>query len=150
MDKSSDALDAATYFAALHKRINGGRMPNSLVGSLLGQNITASQANQLGLANANAAAGQQLIGNGAQQASWNAAQGMHTGAQMPLYPKARDVRNERLEMHVKITQAENGFIVNVCNAYGDILQPHIAATMEDVTTIVTSQLASRMLDRTER
>jgi hypothetical protein len=99
--------------------------------------MSQGNSGQLGLAN-----------NGAAQ--WNAAQGMNTGAQMPLYPKTYEVRNERLEMLVKIVQAENGFIVNICNSYGDVLHPHIAASMEDVTTIVTSQLASRMLDRTER
>jgi enoyl-CoA hydratase/carnithine racemase len=102
MDKSSDALDAATYFAALHKRINGGRMPNSLVGSLLGQNITASQANQLGLANG--AAQQSLLNNGAQQAQWNASANIVKGTIKPMYP---DVRNDRLELFFKVTQVEN-------------------------------------------
>ena len=143
MDKSSDALDAATYFAALHKRINGGRMPNSLVGSLLGQNITASQVSMMSQGNS----GQLGLANNAAQGNWASSSNIAQGA---LYPKTYDVRNERLEMMVKIVQAENGFIVNICNAYGDILHPHIAASMEDVTTIVTSQLASRMLDRTER
>ena len=143
MDKSSDALDAATYFAALHKRINGGRMPNSLVGSLLGQNITASQVSMM----SQGSSGQLGLANNAAQGNWASSSNIAQGA---LYSKTYDVRNERLEMMVKIVQAENGFIVNICNAYGDILHPHIAASMEDVTTIVTSQLASRMLDRTER
>ena len=53
-------------------------------------------------------------------------------------------------MLVKITEAENGFIVGICNSYGEVMSPHIAATMEDVNTVITSQLASKMLDRTER
>lgn len=146
MDESSDALDAAVYTAALHRQINGGCMPSSIVGSMLGQNISSGQLG--GIANS---AAQQANNAAQQQAQWNAAQGM-AGAQMPMYPKTMDVRvdRSRLEMHVKITQAENGFIVGISNAYGEILSPHIAATMEDVTTIITSQLASKMLDRTEQ
>jgi hypothetical protein len=141
MDKSSDALDAATYFAALHKRINGGRMPNSLVGSLLGQNITSSQASMMSQGNS----GQLGLANNAAQ--WNPSANIVKGTIKPMYP---DVRNDRLELFFKVTQAENGFIVGISNHYGDVVQPHIATTMEDVTTIVTSQLASRMLDRTEQ
>lgn len=152
MSLGSDVIDAAVYCTGLLKRINGGLMPNSIVGSLLGQNITSSQASmmsqgnsgQLGLA----------LGN-------NAAQGMHTGAMSPLQANSTwsgaqvtktpyAIDRGRMEMLVKITEAENGFIVGICNSYGEVMSPHIAATMEDVNTIITSQLASKMLDRTER
>ena len=121
-------------------------MSNSILGSLLGQNITsqaafnAAQNNsaQLGLAQNNAAQGMHAGAIGMQNATWSG-------------PKVSrpEVKPDRTEMHVKITQAENGFIVGICNSYGDVLSPHIAVTMEDVNTIITSQLASRMLDRSE-
>ena len=138
----SDVIDAAVYFTGLLKRINGGLMPNTIVGSLLGANISASPA--------------AMMSQGG-----NAAQGMHTGAMSPLQANSTRygpqvtktpyaIDRGRMEMLVKITEAENGFIVGICNSYGDVLTPHIAATMEDVNTIITSQLASKMLDRTER
>ncbi len=55
----------------------------------------------------------------------------------------------KVELGLQIIQAENGFIVHVGNHYGGLTDVHIAATLEDVNTIITSQLASRMLDRTE-
>jgi hypothetical protein len=98
-------------------------------------------------------------------AAGNAAQGMHAGAQnsilasntaisnSPLVAKAsvgpdRTYRS-KVELSLNIIQAENGFIVHVGNHYGGLTDVHIAATLEDVNTIITSQLASRMLDRTE-
>lgn len=142
MSLGSDVIDAAVYCTGLLKRINGGLMPNSLIGSLLGQNITSSQASMMSQGN-------------------NAAQGMHTGAMSPLQANSTwsgaqvtktpyAIDRGRMEMLVKITEAENGFIVGICNSYGEVMSPHIAATMEDVNTVITSQLASKMLDRTER
>ena len=55
----------------------------------------------------------------------------------------------KVELSLQIVQAENGFIVHVGNHYGSLTDVHIAATLEDVNTIITAQLASRMLDRTE-
>ncbi len=97
----------------------------------------------------------------------NAAQGMHAGAQhsilasntvgqianTPLVMKTnigpeRTIRS-KVELSLQIVQAENGFIVHVGNHYGSLTDVHIAVTLEDVNTIITSQLASRMLDRTE-
>ncbi len=60
----------------------------------------------------------------------------------------RTIRS-KVELGLNIIQAENGFIVHVGNHYGGLTDVHIAATLEDVNTIITSQLASRMLDRTE-
>ena len=50
-------------------------------------------------------------------------------------------------MQLDIVQADNGFIVNIGDDHFGGRTPHIAVTIEDVTTIITSQLASRMLDR---
>ncbi len=55
----------------------------------------------------------------------------------------------KVELSLNIIQAENGFIVHIGHHYGGLTDVHIAATLEDVNTIITSQLASRMLDRTE-
>lgn len=52
----------------------------------------------------------------------------------------------RLEIGLNITQADNGFVIHISNHYG-AAEVHIAKTIEEVTNIITSQLASRMLDR---
>ena len=105
------------------------------------------------------------MNTGISSAMGNAAQGMHAGAQnsvlasnaaisnTPLVAKTslgpdRIIRS-KVELSLNIIQAENGFIVHVGNHYGGLTDVHIAATLEDVNAIITSQLASRMLDRTE-
>lgn len=142
MDESSDALDSAVYAAELYNQIQQEQMMG--LNSIMGQGMIGNAQNSL--------MGSGGISNGsisnAQQASWNAA----TLAQGPqvtksLYPYKEN--KPRVEMNVKITQAENGFIVSLANHYGDVLEPHIAVTIEDICTIITSQLASRMLDRAE-
>jgi len=69
--------------------------------------------------------------------------------QAPLVSKRYmpDTYSSRLEMNLSIVQADNGFVVNVGNEYGSRADVHIAKTIEEVTTIITSQLASRMLDK---
>jgi hypothetical protein len=52
-------------------------------------------------------------------------------------------------MQLDIIQADNGFIVNIGDDHFTGRTPHVAMTIEDICTIITSQLASRMLDRTE-
>ncbi len=108
-----------------------------------------------------------LMNTGIASSMGNAAQGMHAGAQhsilasntvgqianTPLVMKTnigpeRTIRS-KVELSLQIVQAENGFIVHVGNHYGSLTDVHIAVTLEDVNTIITSQLASRMLDRTE-
>jgi hypothetical protein len=108
-----------------------------------------------------------LMNTGIASAMGNAAQGMLAGAQQstlsnntvgqiantPLVARTslgtdRIIRS-KVELSLNIIQAENGFIVHVGNHYGGLTDVHIAATLEDVNTIITSQLASRMLDRTE-
>jgi hypothetical protein len=74
-------------------------------------------------------------------------------ANTPLVMKTNPIPERtyrsKVELSLQIIQAENGFIVHVGNHYGGLTDVHIAATLEDVNTIITSQLASRMLDRTE-
>lgn len=142
MDESSDALDSAVYAAELYNQIQQEQMMG--LNSIMGQGMIGNAQNSL--------MGSGGISNGsisnAQQAAWNAA----TLAQGPKVTKSSYPYKEnkpRVEMNVKITQAENGFIVGLANHYGEMLEPHIAVTIEDVCTIITSQLASRMLDRTE-
>ena len=139
MDESSDALDSAVYAAELYNRIKQEQMMG--LNSIMGQGIISNAANSL--------MGSSAISNGsisnAQQAAWNAATLANTTKPFQLYKDNKP----RVDMHLKITQAENGFIVSVASNYGDVLEPHIAVTIEDVCTIITSQLASRMLDRSE-
>ena len=136
----SDEVDAFTYSAmrgmttkelqevqvkrlsaATQRQINGGLMNSGMAGAL-----------------GNAVQGSVLSNNTA------------TISNSPLVMKTPD-RNYRskVELSLNIVQAENGFIVHVGNHYGGLTDVHIAATLEDVNTIITSQLASRMLDRTE-
>lgn len=111
--------------------------------SIMGQGMISNAQNSL--------MGSGAIANGsvsnAQQAAWNAA----TLARSPQVTKSYPYKENkpRVEMNLKIVQAENGFIVSLANHYGEVLEPHIAVTIEDICTIITSQLASRMLDRTE-
>jgi hypothetical protein len=142
MDESSDALDSAVLSAEFFKRINGGDLDMGL-NSIMGQGIIGNAANSLmgtgGMSNG-------AISN-AQQAQWNAAQ----LAQSPMVTKSSHPYKEnkpRLSMNVNIVQADNGFIVNVGEMYTGTT-PHIAATIEDVCAVITSQLASRMLERVE-
>ncbi len=106
-----------------------------------------------------------LMNSGMAGALGNAAQGMHAGAQNSVLASNATISNaplvmktnigpertyrSKVELSLNIIQAENGFIVHVGNHYGGLTDVHIAATLEDVNTIITSQLASRMLDRTE-
>lgn len=114
------------------------------MGGLLGTSIGPT-----GIAN-NIAAQNQAYGAQASQANiWQTPQvtKSHVAMQTGGGYKAKS----RVELMVHIVEAENGFVVNVGQAgFGHTSAAHIAATMEDITTIVTSQLASRMLDRTER
>lgn len=90
------------------------------------------------------------LGIGAQAAA-NTLVSSSSIANTPLVAKtARGMAegyNPRLEMHLTIVQADNGFVINLGNEYGGRADIHIAATIEDVNIIITSQLASRMLDR---
>lgn len=141
MDESSDALDSAVYAAEFFKRINGGDLDMGL-NSIMGQGIIGNAANSLmgtgGMSNG-------AISN-AQQAQWNAAQQPLVQRTNPSAPYKEN--KPRLSMNVNIVQADNGFIVHVGEMYTDTT-PHIAATIEDVCTVITSQLASRMLERVE-
>lgn len=149
MDESSDALDSAVYAAELYNQIQQEQMMG--LNSIMGQGMIGNAQNSL------MGSGLGIGSNGAvsnaQQAALNVA-AMHNTA-TTLGPKIikssypYKENKPRVEMNVKITQAENGFIVSLANHYGEVLEPHIAVTIEDVMTIITSQLASRMLDRTE-
>jgi hypothetical protein len=141
MDKSDDALDSAALSAGFFKRINGGRMDTGDMAamglnSIMGQGMIGNAQNS-------------LMGNAAQQASWNAAQ---INANPPLIVKSSYPYKEnkpRVSMQLDIVQADNGFIVNIGEEPFSGRTPHVALTIEDICTIITSQLASRMLDRAE-
>ena len=140
MDESSDALDSAVYAAELYKQIQQEQMMG--LNSIMGQGMIGNAQNSL------MGSGLGIGSNG------NAAAAMHNTATTigPKIIKSSYPYKEnkpRVEMNVKITQAENGFIVSLANHYGEVLEPHIAVTIEDVMAIITSQLASRMLERTE-
>ena len=138
MDESSDALDSAVYAAELYNRIKQEQMMG--LNSIMGQGMVGNAANSL------MGSGLTAMQN-SQQAALNAALAQGPQITKSSYPYKEN--KPRVDMHLKITQAENGFIVSVASNYGYVLEPHIAVTIEDVCTIITSQLASRMLDRTE-
>jgi hypothetical protein len=135
MEESSDAIDAAIYAAALYNQKQEQAMG---LNSIMGQGMIGNAQNSL------MGSG---LGIGAQQAApWNNAA---TPAHITKSQYADRDAKPRVSMNVKIVQAENGFIVTLGNHYGDLVDPHIAVTIEDICTIITSQLASRMLDRAE-
>lgn len=94
------------------------------------------------------------LGVGSQAAIGNSVLASNTAntliANAPLVAKtARGMAegySTRLEIGLNITQADNGFVIHISNHYG-AAEVHIAKTIEEVTNIITSQLASRMLDR---
>ena len=144
MDDSSDAMDSAVYAAELYNQIQQEQMMG--LNSMMGQGIIGNAQNSL--MGSGLGSGLGIGSNG------NAAAAMHNtattlGPQIIKSSYPYKENKPRVEMNVKITQAENGFIVSLANHYGEVLEPHIAVTIEDVMTIITSQLASRMLDRTE-
>jgi hypothetical protein len=109
--------------------------------SIMGQGMIGNAANSL-IGNGAIAGGS--ISN-AQQAAWNTAQLAHTTKSSYPYKENKP----RVSMELSIIQADNGFIVNIGEEQYTGRTPHVAMTIEDVCTIITSQLASRMLDRTE-
>ena len=112
--------------------------------SIMGQGIIGNAANSL--------MGSGAIANGsisnAQQAAWNTAM-LSQGPQVTKSSYPYKENKPRVSMHLDIIQADNGFIVNIDDGKFVERVPHVALTIEDVCTIITSQLASRMLDRTE-
>ena len=148
MDKRDDALDSAALSAGFFRHLNGGLMDAGDLAamglnSIMGQGMIGNAQNSLmGGAIANGSV------SNAQQAAWNAA----TLARSPQVAKSvypdKD-HKPRLNMSLSIVQADNGFIVNIQGAPYTDPAPHIAPTIEDICNIITAQLASRMLDRTE-
>jgi hypothetical protein len=137
MEESSDALDSAVYAAELYNQIKQEQVMG--LNSIMGQGMISNAQNSLmGGSIANGA-----ISN-AQQASWNAAQLAQAKSSYPYKEN-----KPRVSMELSIIQADNGFIVNIGEEQYTGRTPHVAMTIEDVCTIITSQLASRMLDRTE-
>ena len=98
----------------------------------------------------------------------NAAQGMIGGslgagalsqtianAQAQAYNQAVMARTphvkyeKRMTLHVNIEQAGNGFIVGFANHYGEIIDKRVATNIEQVQEIITSEMASRMLEESK-
>ncbi len=121
--KELQEVQAKRLSAATQRQINGGLMNTGIAGAM-----------------GNAAQGSVLASNAA-------ISNTPLVARTSLGPD-RAYRS-KVELGLQMIQAENGFIVHVGNHYGGLTDVHIAATLEDVNTIITSQLASRMLDRTE-
>lgn len=141
MDESSDALDSAVYAAELYNQIRQEQVMG--LNSIMGQGMIGNAANSL-IGNGAIASGS--ISNAQQAQAWNnAATLAHTTKSS--YPFKEN--KPRVNMELNIVQADNGFIVNIGEDPFTGRTPHIAATIEDICTIITSQLASRMLDRTE-
>jgi hypothetical protein len=121
--KELQEVQAKRLSAATQRQINGGLMNTGIAGAM-----------------GNAAQGSVLASNAAIS---------NTPLVMKTSPGPDRIIRSKVELSLNIIQAENGFIVHVGNHYGGLTDVHIAATLEDVNTIITSQLASRMLDRTE-
>jgi len=136
MEESSDALDSAVYAAELYNQIKQEQMMG--LNSIMGQGMIGNAQNSL-------MGGSIANGASAQQAAWNAAQ--LSQVTKSSYPYKEN--KPRVSMELSIIQADNGFIVNIGEEQYTGRTPHVAMTIEDVCTIITSQLASRMLDRTE-
>lgn len=139
----SDEVDAFTYAAAAMSTEQLQKLEVKRLSAATQRNINGGLMNT-GIASAmgNAAQGSILSNNTVGQI-----------ANTPLVMKTnigpeRTIRS-KVELGLNIIQAENGFIVHIGHHYGGLTDVHIAATLEDVNTIITSQLASRMLDRTE-
>lgn len=87
----------------------------------------------------------------------NAAQGMisNTSAQQHAYNQAVVARTphvkyeKRMTLHVHIEQAGNGFIVGFASHYGEIIDKRVATNIEQVQEIITSEMASRMLEESK-
>ena len=142
MDESSDALDSAVLSAEYLRRINGGDLMG--LNSIAGQGMIGNAQNSLM---------GQGIGSGAissaqmNTAIANAPLMQRTIPSMSSMPYERD--RSRLNLTLQIVQADNGFIINISDVPYTEPTPHIATTIEDICTIITSQLASKMLERTE-
>jgi hypothetical protein len=129
MEESSDALDSAVYAAELYNQIKQEQVMG--LNSIMGQGMISNAQNSLmGGSIANGA-----ISN-AQQASWNAAQLAQAKSSYPYKEN-----KPRVSMELSIIQADNGFIVNIGEEQYTGRTPHVAMTIEDVCTIITSQLA---------
>jgi hypothetical protein len=119
-----------------------------MFGSILGSEGAQASLGQHPLMNAAQNMGMGAISNAQQQQAWNTAQ----LAQTPMVTKSSYPYKEnkpRVSMQLDIVQADNGFIVNIGEEPYSGRTPFIATTIEDICTIITSQLASRMLDRVE-
>ncbi len=85
----------------------------------------------------------------------NAAQGMVSNAQAHAYNQAVVARTphvkyeKRMTLHVNIEQAGNGFIVGFANHYGELIDKRVATNIEQVQEIITSEMASRMLEESK-
>jgi hypothetical protein len=139
MEESSDALDSAVYAAELYNQIKQEQVMG--LNSIMGQGMIGNAQNSL-MGNSGVSNGS--ISN-AQQAAWNAAAMSSATKPFQIFKENKP----RLSMELSIIQADNGFIVNIGEEQYTGRTPHVAMTIEDVCTIITSQLASRMLDRTE-
>lgn len=147
MDESSDALDSAVYAAGIYRLINEGDLMG--LNSIAGQGMIGNAQNSL----MGQGIGSGAIGSAQMNAAMNAANianaplVQRTMPSMSSMPYEKD--RSRLSMSLNIVQADNGFIVNITDKPYTDPTPHIAVTIEDICTIITSQLASKMLERVE-
>lgn len=89
-----------------------------------------------------------ILGTSYQNTTINPAQNqaVWSGQQQAIYPgvltaKQAEVRTSSYpDVNLRVIKAQNGYIVMVGGEH------HIATTLEDVSTIVISTLASRMLE----
>jgi hypothetical protein len=54
--------------------------------------------------------------------------------------------SKRMHLHVDIEQVGNGYIVGFAGNYGQFIDKQVAVSIEQVQQLITSEMASRMLE----
>lgn len=94
------------------------------------------------LAGGSAGVGSLMSSAAAQQHQMNALMNNSVTTAKTAYPY--ESNRIKTDLNARITQAVNGWVILIDG------EAHIAPTLEDVSLVITSQLASRMLDRTDK
>jgi hypothetical protein len=54
-----------------------------------------------------------------------------------------------MHLHVDIEQVANGYIVGFAGNYGQLIDKQVAVSIEQVQQLITSEMASRMLEESK-
>ena len=61
----------------------------------------------------------------------------------------RGSTSNRMHLHVDIEQVGNGYIVGFAGNYGQLIDKQVAVSIEQVQQLITSEMASRMLEESK-